>query len=217
MKKLRIIDLDTIDYDSAKDIMSAVRNEVEHGADDTLILLEHNPVVTIGSDGDGNSIVDASYIKECGIPVIHIDRGGGAVVHNNGQLVAYPVMKVQNMPVDLLACIVETMADVVAEFNVKPKKGEEPGLWVGDRKIGFVGMKIQNNVSTHGFAINVSNDLNLFKTIRTCGVENAEITNLVLSIKKIVSMDMVKHVVISRFSRRFDYLPDRFIFGGKIA
>jgi lipoyl(octanoyl) transferase len=217
MKKLRIIDLDTMDYNSAGDIMSEVRDEVEHGADDTLILLEHNPVITIGSDGNEYSVIDTSYIKEQGIPVIHTDRGGGAVVHNNGQLVGYPVMKLSNMPLDLLSGIVEIMADAVSEFNVKPKKGEEPGLWVADRKICFVGMKIHNKVTTHGFAINISNDLTLFKAIKTCGVENEKITNLTLSTKKMVSMDMVKHVVISKFSRRFDYLPDKFILRGSIS
>ncbi len=211
MKKLRIVDLGTMDYGPAIEVMRDIRNEVEHGADDTIILVEHNPVITIGSDDNEYSIIDAGYVKEQGIPVIRTDRGGGAVVHNNGQLVGYPVMKLSDMPVDLLSSIVETLSDVVAGFNVKAEKGTEPGLWVSGRKIGFVGMKIHHKVSMHGFAINVSNDLNLFQAIKTCGVAQEKITSLTLSTKKMVSMDMVKDVVISKFSKRFYYLPDKFI------
>lgn len=211
MRKLRIIDLNTMDYGPAMEVMQNVRDEVENGEDDALLLVEHNPVITIGSDGSAYSVLDEEYVKRKGITVVHVDRGGGAVAHNNGQLVGYPVMKLSNMPLDLLSVIVDTMADVVAEFDVKSKKGAEPGLWVSDRKIGFVGMKIQNRISTHGVALNVSNDLDIFQTIETCGVKNEKVTNLMISIKKMISMDQVKHVFISKFSRRFDYIPDKFI------
>lgn len=211
MNKLRVIDLDTMDYDAALTIMHKVRDEVEQGEDDTLILVEHNPVITIGLDGGRHNIIDTAYIKEHDIPVKHIDRGGGAVVHNNGQLVGYPVMKVASMPVDLMTGIVDTMSDIVSAFKVKPKKGKEPGLWVSDGKIGFVGMKIHNRVSLHGFAINVSNDLALFDIIETCGVRSQKVTNLTLTTKSMVSMERVKHVAISRFARKFRYLPDKII------
>ncbi len=211
MKKLRIIDLDTMDYHAAGEIMREVRDEVEHGANDTLILVEHNPVITIGSDGSEFSIVDTAYIKKQGIPVVHTDRGGGAVVHNNGQLVGYPVMRLSDMPLDLLKGIVDTLADVVAEFNVKSEKGDEPGIWVSGSKIGFVGMKIHNRVSTHGFALNISNDLDLFRAIETCGVQNERVTNLTLQTRRMISMDNLKQIFISKFSRRFNYIPDQFI------
>ena len=211
MKKLRIIDLDTMDYLAAGEVMRGVRDEVEQGGHDTLILVEHNPVITIGSDGSAYSIIDTGYLQQQGIPVIRTDRGGGAVVHNNGQLVGYPVMRLPDMPLDLLKGLVDTLADVVAEFNIKSEKGAEPGVWVSGSKIGFVGMKIHNRVSTHGFAINISNDLDPFRAIETCGVQNERVTNLTLQTRTLISMEKIKELVISKFSKRFDYIPDQFI------
>ncbi len=211
MKKLRIIELNTMDYNSTMEVMHNVRDEVEHGENDALIFVEYNPVITIGSDGSEHSIVDTGYIKRKGISVVHVDRGGGAVVHNNGQLVGYPVMKLSNMPLDLLLGIVDTMADVLSGFGVKSEKGAEPGLWVSGCKIGFVGMRIQKGISTHGFALNVSNDLDLFKTIETCGIKEARVTNLTLLTRKMIQMEEIQHVFISKFSRRFHYMPDKFI------
>lgn len=211
MKKLRIIELNTMDYAGTIEIMQDVSNEVAGGADDALIFVEYNPVITVGADGRENSVVDSGYLRGQGIPVVRVDRGGAAVVHNNGQLVGYPVMKVPGRPLDMLADIVDVIAEVLSEFGVQSEKRDEPGLWVSGRKIGFVGMKIHRGVSTHGFAINVSNNLDLFQTIETCGIRDARVTNLMLSAKKMIPMDKIKSVLISRFSRRFHYIPDAFI------
>jgi len=211
MKKLRIVDLGTMDYLPAIEIMHDVRNEVEHGADDTLLIVEHNPVITIGTDDDENSILDKTYIKKHKIPVIRTERAGGAVAHNNGQIVCYPVLKVETMPVDLIPGILATMTDALVDFNIRPRKGKEPGIWVSDYKIGFVGMKIHKGVSIHGFAMNISNNLDIFRTIKTCGKEDEKITNLTLSIKTIIPLDKMKKSIISKFAMRFNYLPDRFV------
>lgn len=211
MKKLRIIDLGIMDYTSAIEVMHNIKQRVERGDEDTILLVEHNPVITVGTDDDENSILDRAYIKKHNIPIIRTDRAGGAVVHNNGQIVCYPVLKVETMPVDLLSSIVATIADVVSDFNVKPQKGKEPGIWIANYKIGFVGMKIQNGISMHGFAINIYNNLDIFKAIKTCGVEDEKITNLTLSTKTMISLDKIKKLIVSKFSRRFNYLPDKFI------
>lgn len=211
MKKLRIIDLGVMDYAAALDVMQGIRSEVTQGADDTILLVEHSPVITIGKDGGDRSIVDRSRIRDQGIPVVNVERGGGAVVHNNGQLVVYPVMKLAGMPLDLLGGIVDTMADVAAGFGIKTHRGDEPGLWATEGKIGFVGMKIHQNISTHGFALNVCNDLDLFQCIETCGVVHEKVTNLTLLTRRLLSMDMVKQICVIKFSQRFRYLPDQFI------
>ncbi|MGB9735404.1 MAG: lipoyl(octanoyl) transferase LipB [bacterium] len=217
MKRLRIVDLGTVEYSSAMEIMHKVREDVKHGNDDTLLILEHNPVITIGTDDGDDSVVDKTYIKKHSIPIVKTDRGGGAVVHNNGQIVCYPVLRFQGMPVDLLSEIVSTMYDAVAEFNVKPEKGREPGLWINGNKVGFVGMKIHEGISMHGFAINISNNTDLFKTIKTCGIEDERIGNLTRSTKSMVSIDRVKNIIVSKFAKRFGYLPDKFIMQGRDA
>lgn len=211
MKKLRIIDLGVMDYASALGIMQDVHRDVAHGVDDTILFVEHTPVITIGKDGGDRSVVDEGHVRNIRVPVVHVDRGGGAVVHNNGQLVGYPVMKLADMPLDLIEEIVDTMADVAAEFSIKTHRGAEPGLWASGGKIGFVGMKVHRNISTHGFAINVSNDLDLFQTIETCGVRHERVSNLTLLTRQLISMDSVKQICISKFARRFGYIPDQFI------
>ncbi len=211
MKKLRLVDLGVIDYNSAIEIMRDIRSEVEHGADDALILMEHTPVVTIGMDSDESSIVDSAYIKKHNIPVVHVDRGGDAVIHNHGQLVMYPVIRIPNAPMDIVESIVNVMADVVSEFGLDVKRKNKPGLWVSDQKIGFIGMRFQHGISIHGIAVNVSNELDPFKAIKTCGVENEKLTNLELSTRRIVSVDEVKRISILKCARRFNYLPDKSI------
>lgn len=212
MKKLRIIDLGTIDYDSAMEVMLSAKEMVKHGEDDTLLILEHTPVITIGTDDeDDDSIVDKDYIKKHNIKVVKTDRGGGAVIHNNGQIVCYPILKLCTMPINLISDIVSIMYDVVSEFDIKPKRGKEPGLWVNDKKIGFIGMKIHEGISMHGFAINICNDTQLFKTIKTCGVQDENVTNLSHITKTLISLDMVKNLIVSKFARKFSYLPDKFI------
>ncbi len=211
MKKLRIIDLTTMEYPSAMEFMHTARSEVERGEDDTLLLVEHKAVVTIGVDGDETSIVDREYIHRHGIPVIRTDRGGDSVVHNAGQLVAYPIVKVRKGPVDMVGAITDAIVDVVSGYGLKAEVGKEPGVWVSGQKLGFVGLKIEHGVSVHGIAINVANDLGPFGAIKTCGIENEKVTNLTLAAKRFIAVDEVKHRFISKFSRRFEYMPDRFI------
>ncbi len=211
MNKLRVIDLNTMDYPSAMEFMRTTRDEVERGEDDTLLLVEHGTVITIGVDGDEAGLVDRGYIDRHGIPVIRTDRGGESVVHNAGQLVAYPVMKVQKGTLDMVGAVTGAIMDVIADYSLRPETGSEPGVWVAGQKLGFVGMKIERGVSLHGVAINVSNDLGPFRAIKTCGIENEKVTSLTLATKKLIAVDDVKRRFVSRFSRRLGYLPDRFI------
>ena len=211
MNKLRVMDLNTMDYGSAVNMMRAVRDDVEHGGDDALLLVEHKPVITIGKDGDETSIIDKGYINKHNIPLVYSDRGGDAVVHNTGQLVAYPVMKVSENPLDIVNAMWDVLAYLISDYGLVVKNGKEPGAWVLDQKLGFIGMKVQGGVSIHGIAINVANDLDPFNAIKTCGVQGEKVTSLTLAAKKFISVDDVKRRLISKFSRRFDYLPDKFI------
>lgn len=205
------MDLNIMDYGSAVNMMREVRDDVEHGGDDALLLVEHKPVITIGKDGDETSIIDKEYINKHNIPVVYSDRGGEAVVHNTGQLVAYPIMKVSDDPLDIVNSLWDVIAYLISDYGLVAKTGKDPGVWVFDQKLGFFGMKVHKGISIHGIAINVANDLDPFNAIKTCGVEGEKVTSLTLAAKKFISVDDVKHRFISKFSRRFNYLPDKFI------
>ncbi len=211
MKKLNIVDLGMMTYSDAIEVMERVRDDVEKIEDDTLLLVEHPTVITIGRDGDDSSIVDKAYIDKHNIPVVHADRGGKAVVHNKGQLVVYPVIKVTDNPIDILFKMMDVMESTLIAFGLKITRHDEPGAWIDDQKIAFFGMSVEHGVLVHGAALNIFNDLNPFNAIKTCGRDNERVTNLVLKTKNMIDIESVKMTLVSRFSRQLGYLPDRFI------
>ena len=150
---------------------------------DRLLLLEHEPVYTIGRGGDEtNMLAGPERLAELGAELVRVDRGGDVTFHGPGQLVAYPIVELAD-PLDLRRYVRTLEAAVIAtaaEFAVSADRVDgRPGVWVGGlRKLAAVGVRVRRGVTTHGLALNVSTDLTWFDEMIPCGLPNIEVTSL---------------------------------------
>jgi lipoyl(octanoyl) transferase len=150
---------------------------------DTLLLLEHPPVYTRGRrSADGELSLGEDFYRSRGIEIVDTNRGGRVTYHGPGQLVGYPVMRVSDVGAHLRtmeAAIVAALAQEGIEARSRCEEGPDyTGVWVGERKIASIGVHVSRGVSTHGFAINVTNDLEPFGWIVPCGLTGVQMTSV---------------------------------------
>lgn len=150
---------------------------------DTLLLLEHPPVYTRGRRASEDELaLGEDFYRERKIEIVSTDRGGKVTYHGPGQLVGYPIMRVHDIGAHLRkmeAAIVAALADYGIRARSRCAEGiEYTGVWVEDRKIASIGVHVSRGVSTHGFAVNVTNDLEPFTWIVPCGLADVSITSI---------------------------------------
>ena len=176
-------------------------------APDTLILLEHPHTYTIGRSGTRDHVfLTDSELAVRGITCLDVDRGGDVTYHGPGQLVGYPIFDLGPQPDvgrylrNLEDCLIETLAD----FGIAAGRlSGYTGVWIGDRKIAAIGVKVSQGVTTHGFALNVSTDLSLFTHILPCGIPDKGVTSMALEVGRAPAMTEVEARVMAHFSNRF--------------
>jgi lipoyl(octanoyl) transferase len=146
---------------------------------DTLLFVEHDPVYTKGRRSEpGHLPMGEDWYRMQGIEVEETDRGGQVTYHGPGQLVGYPIMAIDDVLVyvrTMERALIAALADEQVEAEIREGL---TGVWVEDRKIGSIGVHISRGVTTHGFAINIDNDLQPFEWIVPCGIENVRMTSL---------------------------------------
>jgi lipoyl(octanoyl) transferase len=150
---------------------------------DTLLLLEHQPVYTRGRRSlDGELGLGEDFYRSRGIEIVPTDRGGRVTYHGPGQLVGYPIMRVTDIGAHLRTmetAIVAALADEGIEARSRCTEGiDYTGVWVEDRKIASIGVHVSRGVSTHGFAVNVTNELAPFTWIVPCGLAGVTMTSI---------------------------------------
>ena len=150
---------------------------------DTVLLLEHDPVFTLGRQGRRDSLlVDEEELRRRGIDLHHIDRGGDITYHGPGQLVAYFIVDISRRNKDirrLIWTLEEAMIRTCGQYDLAAERDERyPGVWIGDGKIGAVGLRIDRGVTRHGIAFNVNTNLNHFLLINPCGITDRRVTSL---------------------------------------
>jgi lipoate-protein ligase B len=150
---------------------------------DTLFLLEHEPVVTLGrNSGNGNVLVSREILAERGIELFATGRGGDVTFHGPGQLVGYPILRLTESERDVrryVGCLEEIMIRAAADFGVAATRVEgKRGIWVGNAKLGAVGVRIAGWTTMHGFAINVATGITGFDLIVPCGLVGTSVTSL---------------------------------------
>ena len=146
---------------------------------DTLLLLEHPPVYTKGRrTGPADLPMGEEWYRMQGIEVADCDRGGRVTYHGPGQLVGYPIVAVRDV-LDYVRTLERTLIGALADEGVSAEVREGlTGVWVGERKIGSIGVHVQKGVTTHGFAVNVDCDLQPFEWVVPCGIEGVRMTSL---------------------------------------
>ncbi len=175
---------------------------------DRLLLLEHDPVYTIGRGGDlANMLATPERLTELGAELVRIDRGGDVTFHGPGQLVAYPIVELRD-PLDLRRYVRALEAAVIGTaftFGVTADRVEgRPGVWVdGRRKLAAVGVRVKRGVTTHGLAMNVSTDLAWFAEMIPCGIPECEVTSLERETGTTIEMAEVADEMARRLATRF--------------
>lgn len=206
---MQVLDLGRLDYQSAWDRQLEVHSDVLSGGEDTLILVEHDPVLTLGANfHEANLLLDRAGYAGRGIDVVRTDRGGDVTYHGPGQLVIYPIFDLTRHGKDLhkwMRDLEETMIVTCREFGILAGRLAEvnTGAWVGEKKIAAIGVKVKKWVSLHGIAINCDNDLGVFDLIVPCGVVGHGVTSLSLELGREVGIVEVKPVVVRAFEHVF--------------
>jgi lipoyl(octanoyl) transferase len=147
---------------------------------DLLLVLEHPPVYTKGKRTEPADLpMGEDWYRLQGIDVCETDRGGRVTYHGPGQLVAYPIMAVDRVA-DFVHAMEAAMVAALADEGVEAEPRQTPftGVWVGERKIGSIGVRVRDGVSMHGLAVNVDNDLQPFEWIVPCGIDHARMTSV---------------------------------------
>jgi lipoate-protein ligase B len=183
-RELWVQDLGTVGYGAALELQEELRSARQAGElADTVVLLEHPPVYTLGRRARPSELpLSAELLRERGIEVQQSDRGGRVTYHGPGQLVAYPILAIDDVLAyvrSLEAAIVIALSRAGLSARARPEDGPDyTGVWIGERKIASIGVHVQRGVTTHGLAVNVSNDLEPFGWITPCGLDGVQMTSL---------------------------------------
>ena len=185
MRELWVCQLGTVEYGEALALQERVRASRQRDElPDVLLMLEHPPVYTRGRrSGPGELPMGEEWYRARGIEIFETDRGGKVTYHGPGQLVGYPIVRVDDVVGyvrTLEQALVAALADESVSARARPEDGRDyTGVWVGERKIASIGIHITRGVTTHGFAVNVENDLQPFEWIVPCGLDGVRMTSLI--------------------------------------
>jgi lipoyl(octanoyl) transferase len=176
---------------------------------DTLLLLEHPHVYTLGRNAKTeNLLISAEQLAARGAQVFEIDRGGDVTYHGPGQLVGYPIIDLARHRRDIawyMRCLEEVLIEVAGEYGLEAGRlAGAPGVWVGNNKLAAMGVHISRWVTSHGFAFNINTDLRYFDWIVPCGLHDKGVTSLQKLLGRRVEMDEVAEKVVRQFGRVFE-------------
>ena len=155
------------------------KKRADRSLEDELLLLEHEPVYTIGRTPDRSSLLGTAHLPH---PLFPINRGGQATYHGPGQLMGYPIIDLRRCGQDLhryLRWLEHLLIEVLAEHGIPASRRESlTGVWIEDRKIASIGVGVRHWITMHGFALNVCGDLSPFNYIMPCGINNVTMTSM---------------------------------------
>lgn len=204
-----VLNLGLESYEGAWELQRRlVKARQEERVDDILILLEHEPVITIGRAGDASHILASEdELQEAGIQVYRIERGGDVTYHGPGQLVGYPILYLEAHALgvsDYMHALEEVLILTLSDFGLPAtRRAGIIGVWVGDGKIAALGARVERGVTYHGFALNVTPNLEHFALIVPCGLTDARVTTMELELGKPVALQLVRERLVSNFSDVF--------------
>jgi lipoyl(octanoyl) transferase len=212
MRALEVRRLGVVPYAEALALQRALVEE--RRADrvpDLLLLLQHPPVITLGVKGDGgrsNVVAAPQRLAQLGVEVHETGRGGDVTYHGPGQIVGYPILDLKPDRCDVhryVRDVEEVMIRVCAGYGVAAGRiAGLTGTWVGDAKIGAIGIRISRWITSHGFAFNVNTDLDHFRLIVPCGIGDRGVTSLAKETGAPVPIDEAEDALVAQFSSVFE-------------
>ena len=208
--KVRLMDWGHVHYQEAWQKQEAVHGDVLRGADSTLIFCSHPHVYSLGSQTqESNLLISKDECESRGIELVSTDRGGDITYHGPGQIVGYPIFRLADFPCgqdlhEFLRAIEEVLILALEPFGIKGCRVEgKTGAWVGDKKVASIGFKCSRWITLHGFALNVSTDLEYFNLINPCGLASDDMTSLEKLLGKAPDEQAVKEALTSAFTAVF--------------
>ena len=212
MRELEVRRLGVVPYDEALAMQRQLVEERRAGrVPDLLLLLQHPAVITLGVKGDGgraNIVATDARLAELGVAVHETGRGGDVTYHGPGQIVGYPILDLKPDRCDVhryVRDLEEVMIRVCADYGVTATRIKGlTGTWVGNEKIGAIGVRLSRWITSHGFAFNVSTDLEHFKLIVPCGISDRGVTSLERVTARRLSFAEVEESVVRQFQDMFE-------------
>jgi len=204
-------DLGFIDYKEAWDLQKEIFSKrVSCEVEDYLLLLEHPNTYTLGKTAHKENLIGSEeYLNQNQISVYEIDRGGDITYHGPGQIVGYPIIDLNNWFKDThkyLRALEEVIIKTCSEYGLNCERNpKHTGVWIGDRKIAAIGIKVSRWITMHGFAFNVNTDLNLFNGIIPCGIQDKSVTSLREELDKEIDIQKIKEKLLKNFYDVFNY------------
>ncbi len=203
---LRVARLGTVEYGAALKLQDAlVAARLRDAIADTLLLLEHPHVFTLGRGANERFVI----APPAGVPVLRVSRGGQVTYHGPGQLIGYPILKLEGASRDVLRylrCLEQVTIDALAPLGIAAER--RPGLtgvWAHGRKLASIGVGIRRWVTCHGFAINVATDLGYFDAIVPCGIAGCEMTSAAALGRTDVTVNGLASAIVQSFVEVFGY------------
>jgi lipoyl(octanoyl) transferase len=205
LRTLTVSWLGTVDYLRALELQNGLAGARLHDeVSDVLLLLEHPHVYTLGRGADERFVLDAADL-----PVYRVSRGGQVTYHGPGQLIGYPIVKLEDGQRDVIRylrrleqVVIETLAMVGIEGR---RHAELTGVWIGKEKVASIGVGFRRWVSLHGFALNVATDLSYFDAIVPCGIADCRMTSIAAQGLETISCESAGQIVAGRFATVFGY------------
>jgi lipoyl(octanoyl) transferase len=189
-----------------------VERRVADEIPDTVLLLEHPDVYTIGKRGsDGDVLAGEDWLRALGAEVVHTERGGQATYHGPGQLVGYPITRLDRTRGvwPFIDRVERALVEVAADFGLRARGelGGLTGVWIGDAKLVAIGMRVSRGVTSHGFALNCSTDLSRFNAIIPCGMPDKAACSLSSLLGRTVTVEETLPLVERHLAERLERTP----------
>jgi lipoyl(octanoyl) transferase len=210
---LNIVNLGLIPYDEALDIQYKLLEKRKNDEiDNTLLLLEHPPVLTLGTRGEYQNIyLPTEELKRQGVEIFEVNRGGDVTYHGPGQIVGYPIIDLRDVGKDTRIFIQKIEQSIInllqKEYGIHAygETDKYTGVWVNDKKITAIGIAVRKWITMHGFAFNVNTNLDHFKWINPCGLSKG-VTSVEQLIGKKEDMNIVYEKVEYYFAGEFEFI-----------
>jgi lipoate-protein ligase B len=214
VSEARLIDLGTRPYGEVWDLQHRVHDAVCAGREpDTWIVVEHTPVITLGRQARRENVLfSADELARRGVDLVAIERGGDVTYHGPGQLVVYPIRKLERFRevVPLVRSLEGAVIDACARFGVAGERwSDHAGVWVGRNQVCAIGLAVQRMVSLHGIALNVSTRLDYDRLINPCGLSDRGVTSLSAETGRPIGLEEAKRALLEEMARTFgvDFVP----------
>lgn len=209
MTNARLLDLGRRPYREVWELQHRVHEDVREGREpDTWIVVEHTPVVTMGRQAKRENVFfSAEELARRGVDLVSIERGGDVTYHGPGQLVVYPIRRLERFRevVPLVRTLEAAVIGVCARFGVRGERWSgHAGVWVGRNQVCAIGLAVQAMVSLHGIALNVCNELDYDRLINPCGLADRGITSLCAETGRTIGLEEAKRILLDEMARTFD-------------